>query len=108
MQGLRECCGGVDPGRILLDAVGNLMNELLFGVRMGRDDPTWLWLQELQEKGVALIGVAGPLNFLPFLRYSLTFTRSQLILGNVPQSKRTQVKCNSIYYEQLVHFQGKR
>lgn len=45
------------------------MNLLVFGKVYEEDDELWKWLQESQDEGVKLIGVSGPLNFLPFLRY---------------------------------------
>lgn len=45
------------------------MNNLVFGTVYNEDDEIWKWLRDLQEEGVKHIGVAGPLNFLPFLRY---------------------------------------
>lgn len=44
------------------------MNSLVFGVSYAENDPTWKWLQQLQEEGLKYVGVAGPLNFLPILR----------------------------------------
>lgn len=41
----------------------------MFGKVYEEDDEVWKWLRHLQEEGVKHIGVAGPLNFLPFLRY---------------------------------------
>lgn len=52
------------------------MNRLTFGKSWAIDDPTWVWLQELQEEGTKHIGVSGPLNFLPFLR--CVFIKSKL------------------------------
>lgn len=45
------------------------MNLIIFGKAWSRQDPTWLWLQSLQEEGIKHIGVAGPLNFLPIFRF---------------------------------------
>jgi len=58
----------VDPHSILTDALGNVVNDVVFGRTWDADDPTWMWLRRLQDEGTRLIGVAGPLNFLPFLR----------------------------------------
>jgi hypothetical protein len=47
----------------------------VFGVVYKENDPTWKWLQDLQELGTKHIGIAGPVNFMPFLRsvYLLLF-----------------------------------
>lgn len=59
---------GIDVLEPLRHAIGSIMNQLVFGKVWTRDDKTWRWLQDLQEEGTKHIGVAGPLNFLPFLR----------------------------------------
>ncbi|KAG8228704.1 hypothetical protein J437_LFUL008693 [Ladona fulva] len=73
LEGFRSKAAGnveteIDPLPEILHGMGNLMSDLVFGRTWKRNDPTWRWLQELQEKGTKMIGVAGPLNFLPFLR----------------------------------------
>ncbi|XP_048518838.1 cytochrome P450 306a1 [Dendroctonus ponderosae] len=70
----------VDPMEALRHHLGSLVNQLVFGRRYQRDDPTWVWLQELQEEGCKLIGVAGPLNFLPLLRFLPTYKRTMSFL----------------------------
>ncbi|CAG9863597.1 unnamed protein product [Phyllotreta striolata] len=55
------------PG--LRHSLGSAVNQLVFGKSWERDDETWLWLQHLQEEGPKYLGVAGPLNFLPFFRF---------------------------------------
>lgn len=44
------------------------MNSLVFGRTWEENDPMWRKLRHLAEEGVKHVGVAGPLNFLPFLR----------------------------------------
>lgn len=66
----QECSkDGIDPFHILHHCLGNLINDLVFGITYEETDETWLMLQKLQDEGLKYIGVAGPLNFLPFLRY---------------------------------------
>ncbi|XP_028044918.2 cytochrome P450 306a1 [Monomorium pharaonis] len=60
---------GIDPIDIVHHFIGNIMNDLVFGKVYKEDDEVWKWLRHLQEEGVKHIGVAGPLNFLPFLRF---------------------------------------
>lgn len=60
---------GIDPLETLHHCVGNLMNDLVFGKVYEENDEVWKWLRHLQEEGVKHIGVAGPLNFLSFLRF---------------------------------------
>uniref|UniRef100_A0A6V7IAG0 Cytochrome P450 306a1 n=1 Tax=Bracon brevicornis TaxID=1563983 RepID=A0A6V7IAG0_9HYME len=61
--------GKIDPVEPLHNSIGNLMNDLVFGIVYEDDDKIWKWLKHQQEEGVKHIGVAGSLNFLPFLRH---------------------------------------
>ncbi|XP_030746633.1 cytochrome P450 306a1 [Sitophilus oryzae] len=66
----------IDPLEPLRHSIGSFINEIVFGRYWDKDDETWVWLQHLQEEGVKHIGVAGPLNFLPFLRFLPMFKRT--------------------------------
>lgn len=66
----RATVDGIDPLETVHHCVGNLLNDLVFGKVYEENDEVWKWLRHLQEEGVKHIGVAGPLNFLPLLRYS--------------------------------------
>lgn len=59
---------GINTLEALRHGLGSIMNQIVFGKTWSKDDETWKWLQHLQEEGTKHIGVAGPLNFLPFLR----------------------------------------
>ncbi|XP_031352359.1 cytochrome P450 306a1 isoform X2 [Photinus pyralis] len=75
LQVIGDECEPIDPLAHLQHAIGSVMCQLVFGKTWSRDDPTWLWLQHTQEEGTKAIGVAGPLNFFPFLRYIPRFSK---------------------------------
>lgn len=54
---------------LLMHTLGNVVFNLVFGKVWNENDETWKKLINLQEEGTKLIGVAGPINFLPFLRF---------------------------------------
>ncbi|KAG5875609.1 hypothetical protein JTB14_036606 [Gonioctena quinquepunctata] len=59
----------LDPLELLRHCMGSAINLFVFGKSWSIDDDVWIWLQQLQEEGTKQIGIAGPLNFLSFLRF---------------------------------------
>lgn len=48
--------------------MGNTIYELLFGLSYKKDDHVLDWFLKIQTEAVEYMGVAGIVNFLPFLR----------------------------------------
>ena len=61
------------PKKHLLAKVGNMMNQLIFGMRYSREDALWQRLQQLRDEGIKMIGVCGIVNFLPIVRWLMVF-----------------------------------
>lgn len=61
------------------------MNDIVFGKTYDENDVLWKWFRQMQEDGVKHIGIAGPLNFLPFLKFVPRFKRvmDELIIGKL-------------------------
>ncbi|KRT82762.1 cytochrome P450, partial [Oryctes borbonicus] len=70
----------LDPASTLKHNAGSLINQLVFGKSYSRYNKLWNWLVYLQEEGTKHIGIAGPLNFLPFLRFVPKFKRPMTFL----------------------------
>ena len=75
------------PG--LRHCIGNVINGVVFGRTYAVDDPTWIWLQHLLDEGIKQVAVAGPLNFLPVLRFLPNFKRTmKFILDGQSETHR--------------------
>ncbi|XP_072943522.1 cytochrome P450 306a1 [Epargyreus clarus] len=59
----------VDLNMLLRHSVGNIVNEIIFGFKYPLEDKTWHWFMQIQEEGSHEMGVAGVVNFLPFVRF---------------------------------------
>lgn len=69
---MKEASGTpIDLPYMLSDSLGNVVNEIIFGYKYPSDDKTWKWFRQIQEEGCHEMGVAGAVNFLPFVRYVL-------------------------------------
>ncbi|CRL07789.1 CLUMA_CG020743, isoform A, partial [Clunio marinus] len=77
MNGINNCISEfkslhlneVNPASVIMNAIGNIANDVVFGVTFDKNDETWKYLLHLQEEGVKLVGVNSGANFLPFLRF---------------------------------------
>ncbi|XP_052891757.1 cytochrome P450 306a1 [Anopheles moucheti] len=68
---------GFNPSALIHHGLGNLLNDLVFGIKYQKNNETWKYLQHLQEEGVKHIGVSMAVNFLPILRH-LPSTRNTI------------------------------
>ncbi|KAL4714022.1 hypothetical protein ACJJTC_008376 [Scirpophaga incertulas] len=59
----------VDLVHMVTNSIGNVVNEIIFGSKYPPDDNTWNWFRQIQEEGCHEMGVAGVVNFLPFVRF---------------------------------------
>jgi len=67
---------GADAVPQLRHCIGNIINGVVFGRTYDMDDPEWIYLQHLLDEGIKRVAVAGPLNFLPILRFLPQFRDS--------------------------------
>ena len=66
----------INPHKIMSHVVGNMLNEVIFGMRYSLKSDMWKWLQLVREEGIKLIGVCGVVNFLPVLRFWPSIARN--------------------------------
>ncbi|XP_028172636.1 cytochrome P450 306a1 [Ostrinia nubilalis] len=59
----------LDLAHMLTNSLGNVVNEIIFGFKYPPEDKTWNWFRQIQEEGCHEMGVAGIVNFLPFVRH---------------------------------------
>ncbi|XP_050666565.1 cytochrome P450 306a1 [Leptidea sinapis] len=87
VQNVEDASGSpIDLSKWIMDSLGNVVNDIIFGYKFPPDSKTWLWLREIQEEGCNEMGVAGAVNFLPFLRFispSIQKTMQVLLRGQV-------------------------
>ncbi|XP_064600805.1 cytochrome P450 2J6-like [Liolophura sinensis] len=56
-------------GKLIHTSVGNVICSLVFGDRFQHDDPKFVAYMSSIEKNFEDVGFAGPLNFIPWLKY---------------------------------------
>ncbi|KAL3269718.1 hypothetical protein HHI36_008778 [Cryptolaemus montrouzieri] len=80
----------------LRHSLGSVMNSIVFGECWTKEDKTWKYLQHLQEEGIKYIGIAGPLNFIPIMRFIPTYRKTVEFLT---EGLRTTHKI----YDEIIH-----
>lgn len=68
----------VDLQHMLTNSLGNVINDIIFGFKFPAEDKTWVWFRQIQEEGCHEMGVAGAVNFLPFVRWVIIDYFNQL------------------------------
>ena len=48
-----------------------MLTSPTFESSYAEDDPKWIRVQRLREEGIKELAVAGPINFLPWIRFIL-------------------------------------
>lgn len=70
LENIEKASGSpMDLPHMLTNSLGNVVNEIIFGFKFPSDDKTWNWFRQIQEEGCHEMGVAGVVNFLPFVRF---------------------------------------
>ena len=75
---------------LLSHTVGNMMNEILFGIHYASNDENWKHIQTLRSKGIKEMEVSTPVNFLPWLRFIIPRfgrTRNWMFKGKLETHK---------------------
>lgn len=82
--------GPIDLPHMLTNSLGNIVNDIIFGYKFPLEDQTWRWFREIQVEGCHEMGVAGIVNFLPFLRFFSSSIRNimKLIIRGQAQTHR--------------------
>ncbi|CAG5012501.1 unnamed protein product [Parnassius apollo] len=79
IKNVKEASGTpIDLTYMLTDSLGNVVNEIIFGYKYPSEDKTWKWFRQIQEEGCHEMGVAGAVNFLPFVRFFSPSTRKTI------------------------------
>ncbi|KAG6450070.1 cytochrome P450 306a1 [Manduca sexta] len=82
----------IDLPHMVSNSLGNVVNEIIFGFKFPSDDKTWQWLRQIQEEGCHEMGVAGVVNFLPFVRFF-----SPTIRKTIQMLIRGQAQTHTLY-----------
>ncbi|XP_050345059.1 cytochrome P450 306a1 isoform X1 [Nymphalis io] len=70
IQNIKQTSGStVDLSNMITHSLGNVINDIIFGFKFPLEDKTWYWFRKIQEEGCHEMGVAGVVNFLPFVRF---------------------------------------
>ncbi|XP_014368135.2 cytochrome P450 306a1 [Papilio machaon] len=93
LQNVKQASGApIDLPSMLKNSLGNVVNEIIFGYKYPSDDKTWKWFRQIQEEGSHEMGVAGVVNFLPFIRFF-----SQSIQNTMRILIRGQAQTHALY-----------
>ncbi|XP_047509971.1 cytochrome P450 306a1 isoform X1 [Pieris napi] len=91
IQNVKEAIGKpIGLTEMVTNSLGNVINDIIFGYKYPHNDKTWIWFRQIQEEGCHEMGVAGVVNFLPFLRFfmpSIKVTMEVLTRGQAQTHK---------------------
>nr|BAN66311.1 cytochrome P450 306A1 [Mamestra brassicae] len=79
LENVEKAAGSpMDLSQMLSNSLGNVVNEIIFGFKFPPEDKTWHWFRQIQEEGCHEMGVAGVVNFLPFVRFISSSTQKTM------------------------------